>query len=131
MNSDKVLSGSFGLYPSYAAGFLNSVKEIHFYELCSENLIYADCVEQYIADKKCTFKLLREINVTLVMEHHFQLTFGGETVKISFEARQFPKLPSELIFAESVLKKKKLSSLAYGIVSVSKLVIYITNEVIT
>jgi len=31
MNSDKVLCGSIGLYPSYAAGILNSVKENHFY----------------------------------------------------------------------------------------------------
>ena len=29
MNSDKVC-GCFGLYPSYVAGILNSVKEIHF-----------------------------------------------------------------------------------------------------
>jgi len=36
--SDKVLCGSFGLYPSYAAGIRNCVKEIHFYVLCSENL---------------------------------------------------------------------------------------------
>jgi len=30
VNSDKVLRGSFALYPSYAAGILKSVKEIHF-----------------------------------------------------------------------------------------------------
>jgi len=37
-NSDKLLCGSLGLYPSYAAGILNSVKEIHFYVLCSEKI---------------------------------------------------------------------------------------------
>ena len=39
---DKVLCVSFGLYPSYATGILNFVKEIHFYVLCSEKLNYAD-----------------------------------------------------------------------------------------
>jgi len=56
MNSDKVLCASFGLYPSYVAGILNSVKEIHFYVLCSENLNYADYIEKCIAGKT---KLLR------------------------------------------------------------------------
>jgi hypothetical protein len=45
VNSDKVLCGSFCLYPSYVAGILNSVKQIHFYVLCSEKLNYADYVE--------------------------------------------------------------------------------------
>jgi len=45
MNSDKLMCGSFGLYPSYVAGILNSVKEIHFYVLCSEKLNYADYIE--------------------------------------------------------------------------------------
>jgi len=52
MNNDKVLCGSFGLYPSYAAGILNSVKEIHFYVLCRENLNYADYIEKCIAGKE-------------------------------------------------------------------------------
>jgi len=51
MNSDKVLFGSFGLYPSYVAGVLNSVKEIHFYVLCVEKLNYAEYIENYIASK--------------------------------------------------------------------------------
>jgi len=38
MKSDKELCGSFGQYPSYVAGILNCVKEIHFYVLCSEHL---------------------------------------------------------------------------------------------
>jgi len=45
VNSDEVLCGPFGLYPRYAAGILNSVKEINFYVLCSEKLNYADYVE--------------------------------------------------------------------------------------
>ena len=51
MNSDKVLCVSFGLYPSYAAGVLNSVKEIHFYVLCCEKLNYADYIEKCITGK--------------------------------------------------------------------------------
>jgi len=51
MNSDKVLCGSFGLYPCYAASILNSVKEINFYVLCSEKLTYANYVEKCIASK--------------------------------------------------------------------------------
>ena len=38
MNRDKVLCGSFVLDPSYVAGVLNSVKEIHFYVLGCEKL---------------------------------------------------------------------------------------------
>ena len=67
----------------------------------------------------------------MVTEHRFQLTFGGETVKIYIEARQLPELPSELIFAQSVLKEIQLSSLAYGIVCINKHVTYITNKVLT
>jgi hypothetical protein len=33
VNTDKVSCGSFALYPSYAAGILNSVKQIHFHVL--------------------------------------------------------------------------------------------------
>jgi hypothetical protein len=48
----------------YAAGILNSAKEIHFYVLCSEKLIYADYVEKCISGNVCTFKLLTEYNLS-------------------------------------------------------------------
>ena len=67
----------------------------------------------------------------LITEHRFQLTFGHETVAISIEARQFPKLPSKLIFAQSVLKDIQLFSKAYGIVCINKRLTYITNEILT
>jgi len=51
VNSDKVLCCSFGLYPSYAAGILNSVKEIHFYVLCSEKSKHADHVKNVLPVK--------------------------------------------------------------------------------
>jgi len=125
MNSDKVLCCSFGLYPSYAAGILNAVKEIHFYVLCSEKLNYADYIEKCIAGKEhsVTYKPHRR--------DEFRLSSSGETIALSFEAREFPKQPSELIFAQSLLKKICLSSLAFGIVCINKRVAYITNEVLT
>jgi len=125
MNSDKVLCGSFGLHPTYAAGILNSVKEIHFYVLCSEKLNYEDYTEKSIAGKEhsVTFKPHRR--------DEFLLSYSGETIVLLFEARQFPKQPSELIFAQSLLEKICLSSLAFGIVRINKRVTYITNEVLT
>ena len=69
-----MLCGSFGLYPSYAAGFLNSVKEIHFYVLCSEKLNYADYVE-----KMSTVVLINHIDemnssyLLVVRQLHYRL----------------------------------------------------------
>ena len=51
MNSDKVLCGSLGSYPSYMTRILNSVKEIRFYV----QLNYADFTEECIADKESCF----------------------------------------------------------------------------
>jgi len=76
-------------------------------------------------------KLLSKFHHTYVCEEHFQLTIDTETVTISFEARQFPNLPSGLIFVENVLAKIHLSSLTYGIVNINKHKTYITNEVLT
>ena len=125
MNSDKVLFGSFGLYPSYVAGVLNSVKEIHFYVLCVEKLNYAEYIENYIASKmySVTWKGDRG--------DYFELSSSNEKNVLSFEATPFPKLLSELIFVQSVLKRMRLSSLAFGIVCINKRVTYITNEVLT
>jgi len=39
---------------------------------------------------------------------------------LTFEAKQFPKLQSEIVFADRVLNETHLSSLSYGIVSVNK-----------
>jgi len=46
MNCNKVLCGLFGVYPSYVAGILNSIKEINLYVLHSENINYAEYVEK-------------------------------------------------------------------------------------
>jgi len=75
--------------------------------------------------------LLSKIHLTCFSEEHFQLTLDDETVTISFEARQFRNLPSEVIFAENVLAKIELSSLTYGIVNINKHITYIANVVLT
>ena len=36
LNNDNVLCGCFELYPSYVARILQSVKEIHFFALCTK-----------------------------------------------------------------------------------------------
>jgi hypothetical protein len=79
LNSDKILCGTFGLYPSYVAGILNSVKEINFYVLCNKHIRYGKHIRNCIAGKECTFMLLAR--------NSFLLTSGCDTVLLSFEAR--------------------------------------------
>ena len=63
---------------------------------------------------------------------YFKLSSGGKIIVVSFETNIINGLlPSCLILAQSVLNKISLSSLAYGIVSITKRVTYITNEVLT
>jgi len=80
--------------------------------------------------KELHVKFLSKIHLTCVWEEHTRLT-TDETVTISVEARQFPNLSSELIFAENVLAKIQLSSLTYGIVNIDQHITYISNEVLT
>jgi hypothetical protein len=124
MNSNYVLCASFGLFPSYVVGILNSIKEINFYALFNKRLRCASYLEKCIAGTECTFKLRTN--------NYFVLTSGREEVVISFQSRFFGgKLPSELIFAQSVLKNIKLSSLAYGVMCIHSRLTYITNETLT
>jgi len=91
LNNNNVLCGSFGLYPSYVAGILHSVKEIHFFALCTKMLDYTQYIERCITDKRCTFKKLSKITLfTLPEEQHFELTYGVQTVNFSFKTRLFP-----------------------------------------
>jgi hypothetical protein len=76
-----------------------------------------------IAGKEYTFKLRTD--------NHFVLTSGKEEVVLSFQSRFFGgKLPSELIFAQSVLNVQ-LSSLAYGVVCINERLTYIANDTLT
>ena len=126
MNSDKMLCGCFGLYPSYVAGILNSVKIIHFYVLCSKRLHYCEYIKKCIAGNKCSLS-----NTKLTENTFHSSSSSADSVIVSFEANSFSVLTSELIFAQSVLKRMRLSSLVYGIVCINKHVTYITNEVLT
>jgi len=63
-------------------------------------------------------------------EQFFKLSYGVETVSVSFQKTLFPELPSEVVFADSVLSSTRLSSLTYGIVSIDRYVTCITNEVL-
>jgi hypothetical protein len=116
MNSDKVLCGCFGLYSSYVVGILKSVKEIHFYVLCSKKLHYDEYIEKCIAGNKCS------VSYTKHTENTFHLSSSSDdSVIVPFEARFIhDELPSELIFTQSVLKRIQLFSLTYGIVIVDK-----------
>jgi len=99
MNSDNMLCGCFGLFPSYVAGILNSVKQIDFYVLCNKRrLRCAGYLVKCVAGKECTFKLSTD--------NYFVLTSSKELVIIEIHSRFYGgKLPSEPIFAQSELKK--------------------------
>jgi len=123
MNSDVILCGSFELYPCFVAVILNSMKYINFYVVCNKNVNYADYIKQCISNHECIISHTGD---------YFQLSSGGETIYITFKARIVrEELPTALVFAHSVLRKIRLSSLAYGIVCVNNRVTYITNEVLT
>ena len=100
MNSNNTFCGYFGLFASYVAGVLNSVKQIDFYVLCNKRrLRCANYLEKCVAGKECTFKLSTD--------NYFILTSGKEEIIIEIHSRFYGgKLPSELIFAQSVLKNK-------------------------
>jgi hypothetical protein len=62
---------------------------------------------------------------------NFQLSSGCDTVEISFDVRLIHgKLPSELISAQSVLRRMRLSSLSYGVVCIKKRLTYMKNYVL-
>ena len=93
--------------------------------LCSGKLNSTDYFEKCIACKEYS------VSYKLHNRDEFRLSSSSETIALSFEAREFPKLPPELIFAQSLLNKICLSSLAFGIVCINKRVTYITNEILT
>ena len=125
INRDNILCGSFGLYASYAAGILNWVEKIHLYLVCSEQLNYENYIKKYTAGQECC------ISYKVHTGCYFKLSSGGKIIA-SFETSIIHGLlPSSLIFAQNVLNKINFSSLAYGIVSITKRVTYITNEVLT
>jgi len=97
--NNKILCGCFGLYSSFVAGILNAAKRIHIFVLCNEELNYEDYIEKCICDKECSVSYKSDSG------RLFQISYQGESIFIYFETRLLPNLPSELMFAQSVLKK--------------------------
>jgi len=81
------------------------VTEIHFSGLCCEKLNYADYIEKCISGKE------HSVAYKPHRLGEFLLSSIGEEIALTFETRLFPKPPSELIFAQYILKKIYLSSL--------------------
>jgi len=74
--------------------------------LCIEKLNYDYYIEKCIAEKECSVSYRCEI------EKLFRILYQGEAIFIKFRTRIFPELPSELMFAQNVLKNTAgLSSL--------------------
>ena len=108
-------------------GILKSVKEIHFYVLCSKTLQYNEHIEKCIHGNKCNVSCTKQTDNTSHLS-----SSGGDSFIVSLEARlAHDELPSELIFAQSILKRIRLPSLAYGIIIVNRHITCITNETIT
>jgi hypothetical protein len=121
-----VLFNAFGLYSRFVAGTLSKVQEINFYVLRNKKVKYSDYTEKCISGKQCT------ISFKSCKEGYFKLSSSEETVVVTLETRIMDrKLPSGQTFLNAVLNKIRLSSLAYGILSVHNHVTYITNEVPT
>jgi hypothetical protein len=90
-NSDIVLCGCFGLYPSYTAVILKHMKSIHFYVVCTENPNYGLYITQCAEGKNYA------ISDT---GNNFLITYDNENIFISFETRiVHTELPSALTLA--------------------------------
>jgi hypothetical protein len=127
LNNGSVMCGSFGYYPSFVSGVLNSTDTIHFYVLCNKLPDYTDIIlNSLMQNEKCRFHLKPIIN------NYFLVSCDGGEVTVIFQEKIVTKkLPSELTFAHGVLNKIQLSSLTYAIISLNERVTYITNEVLT
>ena len=122
-NNDTVVCASFGLFPAYVGGILTSVKSIDFYVACTETPNYGLCIRQCIEGKDYTITDTGD---------NFLISYHGDTVSISFETRIVDQgLPSTLSFAYNAFTAMRISSLAYGIVSINNRVRFLTCEVLT
>jgi len=83
------------MYPTFVEGILNRARQIRFFVLWNEELSYEYYIEKFIGDKGGSVPYNSEIG------HLFEIPYHVE----AFQARIFPKLPSELMFTQSVLKK--------------------------
>jgi hypothetical protein len=67
INSDSVLYGAFGLYPSHEAGILDVVKEIYFYAVCNDATICAEYLEQTLFNEEELFLVFHVIKLFQVI----------------------------------------------------------------
>jgi len=99
MNRNNILCGSFGIYPSFVAGILNSVEKIQFCALRNKQLNYRDYIGKRISSKECSISYKGHTG------NYLRLSPSSETVAMPFESRIIRgKLLSQLIFAQDVLK---------------------------
>ena len=82
INSDKLLCGCFGLYPSYVAGILKSVKEIHFYVQCSKSYITMNILKNVSEEKSAVF--LIDYLQTLISTYHLVVVMSHTGLKNYF-----------------------------------------------
>jgi hypothetical protein len=100
INSDGIIGGCFGLYPSYVAGILNSAETVHSYVLYNKRPNYTDIIlKSFLHNEKCRFQY-KAIN-----SNYFIVSCGGEEIGICFEERILDgNRPSELTFAQGLLR---------------------------
>jgi hypothetical protein len=122
MNSNALLCGCFGIFPSYTAGLLKSVKCIHFYVVCNEKPDYGFYIRRCV---ECKNYAIIDARTNLL------ITCDNEIIFVSFEKRiVLTELPSALTL-NYVLNKMRIASLAYRIVCVNRRVTFIRSEVLT
>jgi hypothetical protein len=113
------------IYPSYVAGILDVVEEIHFYVLCNNTIICAEYLEQALFNEECT------ISSISCDKNYFMLLSNGETVILKFDIRILEgKLPFVLTFTYDLIRNSHLSTLAFAIVCVNNRITCVTDEVL-
>jgi hypothetical protein len=80
MNCDNLLCGCFCLYPSYVAGILNRMPNIHFYVVCSEKITFDDYIKKYMANKERTIQ-----NV----DDTFGIFYHEKVIKIPLDKKSY------------------------------------------
>ena len=88
--------------------------------LCDKHINYEKYFKTFIAGNNAPLSYLQNTILSWLEQSIFSYNLVV-TVEICFEATLIHgQLPSELIFAQSVLRKMRFSSLAYGVVCIKK-----------
>jgi hypothetical protein len=70
-NTDNILCGCFGLYPSFVAGILDSVKDINFYVLCNKKIITQTISRSVFLVERVLFSIQETISCYHMVEKQF------------------------------------------------------------